>query len=152
MEFRPASVGDLDNLMGLQADFYREDGYVHWPVRALDAWTTLLNDANLGQTWVVEASGSVVGYVVVTFSYSLEFLGRDAFVDELFIASAFRGQGLGRKALQVAEAICRQAGVRALHLEMEHGKEAAARLYRSWGFVDHNRALMTKWLREPGDP
>jgi ribosomal protein S18 acetylase RimI-like enzyme len=149
MEFRPATASDLDGLIRLQADFYREDGYVHRVARAREAWITLLNDKGLGEVWLVEAPDGLVGYVVVTFSYSLEFLGRDAFVDELFVASAFRRQGLGRAGLRVAESICRQAGVRAVHLEVEHGNESAARLYQSWGFANHNRALMTKWLEDP---
>ena len=149
MEFRLATPSDLDALLRLQADFYQEDRYVHRVELARRAWIELLGDERLGQTWVVESHEPpprLVGYVVVTFSFSLEFLGRDAFVDELFVDREFRGRGLGRKGLAAAEAACRQAGVRALHLEMEHGKTAAAELYRSWGFVDHRRALMTKWL------
>jgi GNAT superfamily N-acetyltransferase len=149
MSFRRAVVADLDELMRLQAEFYAEDRYVHRTARAKEAWTALLENGQLGETWVVDAGDQIVGYVVVTYSYSLEFLGRDAFVDELFVTSAFRRKGLGREALGVAERVCRQAGVRALHLEMEHGKPAAAELYRTWGFVDHNRALMTKWLADP---
>ena len=149
MEFRPATAPDLDGLMRLQADFYREDGYVHRVARAREAWIKLFGDKGLGEAWVVEAPGGLAAYVVVTFSYSLEFLGRDAFVDELFVAPAFRRQGLGRAGLRVAEAICREAGVRAVHLEVEHGNESAARLYRSWGFANHHRALMTKWLDDP---
>jgi len=152
MEFRRAVPADLEALMRLQADFYREDGYVHRIAAARDAWTMLLGNERLGEAWLVDSTkpqAGAIGYVVVTFSFSLEFLGRDAFVDELFVEREWRGQGLGRKALVVAETICRNAGVRALHLEMEHGKQAAARLYRAWGFVDHRRALMTKWLDAP---
>jgi ribosomal protein S18 acetylase RimI-like enzyme len=34
--------------------------------------------------------------------------------------------------------------VRALHLEVDHTNEAARRLYRRWGFVEHDRYLMTR--------
>jgi hypothetical protein len=51
-----------------------------------------------------------------------------------------------RQALQVAEAACCEAGVRALHLEVEHRKDTAAELYRRSGFADHQRVLMTKLL------
>jgi GNAT superfamily N-acetyltransferase len=149
MVFRKATGADLDELLRLQAEFYAEDRYLHRTARAKEAWTTLLANDELGETWLVDGSSHIVAYVVVTFSYSLEFLGRDAFIDELFVTRAFRRKGLGRAALGVAERVCRQAGVRALHLEMEHEKPAAAELYRTWGFVDHQRALMTKWLSDP---
>jgi GNAT superfamily N-acetyltransferase len=147
--FRRADDRDLDRLLDLQAAYYREDEYVHRPEEARRAWTALLHDGRFGEAWVVEAGGVVEGYLVVTFGYSLEFLGRDAFVDELYLGEPFRGRGLGRQALQVAEEVCRRAGIRALHLEVEHVNEAAAGLYRRTGFVSHTRHLMTKWLDAP---
>ena len=34
----------------------------------------------------LEAAGKAVGYAAVTFGYSLEFGGRDAFLDEFFLS------------------------------------------------------------------
>jgi diamine N-acetyltransferase len=150
MSFRPAIESDLDSLIRLQTDYYREDGYVHRLDAARQAWAALLADARLGRVWVVESSPRVlVAYLVVTFGYSLEFLGRDAFVDELYVAESSRGQGLGRQALLVAEVACREMGVLALHLEVENKKERVAALYRRSGFKDHQRHLLTKWLKAP---
>ena len=70
-----------------------------------------------------------MGYLVVAFGYSLEFRGRDAFVDELYVAPTHRGRGLGREALRVAEPCCLEAGVRALHLEVRPGNARARGLY-----------------------
>lgn len=86
------------------------------------------------------------GYVVVAFGYSLEFHGRDAFVDELFLRPAFRGRSLGREVLRFVEEQCRAAGVTALHLEVERKNTAAQEFYRRLGFQDHDRYLMTRWL------
>jgi GNAT superfamily N-acetyltransferase len=91
--------------------------------------------------------------MAVALGFSFEYRGREAFVDELFIAESHRGRGLGREALEIAEAYCREAGVNALHLEVERHREDALELYRRRGFTDHGRTLMTKWLtasrREP---
>jgi ribosomal protein S18 acetylase RimI-like enzyme len=38
-------------------------------------------------------------------------------------------------------------GVNAIHLEVDPGNDSALELYRRTGFVDHNRFLMTKWLK-----
>jgi ribosomal protein S18 acetylase RimI-like enzyme len=146
MDFRRATVADLDRLLVLQAAYYRDDGYVHHPEEARKAWAKLLGDASLGQVHVAESAPEVVGYVVITFGYSLEYLGRDAFVDELFVAEPFRGRGLGRRALEVAEAACREAGARAVHLEVEPDKDQTIELYRRRGFVDKRRRLMTRIL------
>jgi ribosomal protein S18 acetylase RimI-like enzyme len=108
--------------------------------RALGA---LIEDERFGWAWVMEDPGPV-GYVVVTIGYSIEFGGRDAFVDELFVSAEARGRGLGTRALEIAAEACRAAGIVALHLEVDRGNTAAQRLYRRHGFVDHDRYLMTR--------
>jgi GNAT superfamily N-acetyltransferase len=58
-------------------------------------------------------AGEPVGYLVVTLGYSLEYGGRDAFVDEVYIRSTHREKGIGTAALTFAEEQCRVLGVRA---------------------------------------
>ncbi len=94
----------------------------------------------------------IVGYLAVTFGFSLEYRGRAAFIDELFIRESSRGQGLGREALNLAERYCGDEKVKALHLEVEHHREAALELYRRAGDEDHDRRLMTKWLSAEAKP
>jgi ribosomal protein S18 acetylase RimI-like enzyme len=140
---------DLDSLLALQALYYREDGYSFDRRAARRAWRRLLDDAMLGHGWSARSGADVVGYLVLTFGYSLEYRGRDAFIDELYIAPAFRGRGLGRQALRLADQACRRLGVRALHLEVEAGKAAARALYARSGFADRRRRLMTKTFGAP---
>jgi ribosomal protein S18 acetylase RimI-like enzyme len=71
--------------------------------------------------------------------FSVEFGERDAFVDELYVADAARGHGLGSAALQVAEEACREAGIHALHLEVEHANPRARALYERHGYIAHER-------------
>ena len=44
------------------------------------------------------------------------------------------------------EAVSRNAGVRALLLEVERGKDNAQRLYEKSGFVEHSRYLLMQLL------
>ena len=106
----------------------------------------MIRDNRLGRLWVADADSGVVGYLAVTLGFSLEYRGRDAFVDELYIAEGYRGQGLGQAAMQVAETYCHEHGVKALHLEVERHREPALNLYRRVGFEEHDRYLMTKIL------
>jgi GNAT superfamily N-acetyltransferase len=115
-------------------------------VEARAAALALINDPSLGRLWVIRDGDAVVGYVAVALGFSFEYRGREAFVDELFIAESHRGRGLGREALALAEAWCREAGVNALHLEVERHRENAVELYKRRGFADFGRYLMTKWL------
>jgi L-amino acid N-acyltransferase YncA len=145
--FRPAVRADVDVVHRLRREFYDEDRSAWADDEALAALTMLVDHAEYGRIWVATEAETVVGYAVLTHGYSLEFHGRDAFVDELYLRRTHRGRGLGMEALAVLEADCRQQGVRALHLEVDGANAAARALYRRWGFIERARHLMTKWLR-----
>jgi GNAT superfamily N-acetyltransferase len=117
----------------------------------------LMNDADLGGLWVAwsnaaRSNGVAVGYLAVTFGFSLMYRGRDAFVDEIYIAEGHRGQGLGSEALDLAETFCRAHGVQAMHLEVERHRRRAQQLYESRGYVDQHRRLMSRLLHDDTAP
>lgn len=144
---REATERDLDGVLALMRLLYQADGYPFDEAEARRAVTGLLADRALGRLWVVDDGGDeIAGYLALTFGYSLEYRGRDAFVDEVVVAEGHRGRGLGTALLERAEAECRAESVRALHLEVERGKDATIGLYRRLGFEDQGRLLLTRRL------
>jgi ribosomal protein S18 acetylase RimI-like enzyme len=144
--FRPATTADEPALLELMREFYRHAAMAWDEAAARAALHGLLADAGLGRALLIELDGALAGYLAVCFGYSLEFLGRDAFVDELYVREAFRGRGLGARALEIAADLCRECGVRALHLEVEHRNTRAQEIYRKAGFADREHYLMTRRL------
>ena len=144
--FRPATTADEPALLELMREFYRHEAMAWDEPAARAALHGLLADARLGRALLIEVDGALAGYVAVCFGYSLEFLGRDAFVDELYVREAFRNRGLGVRALEIAAELCRESGVRALHLEVEHRNARAQAIYRKAGFADREHYLMTRKL------
>jgi GNAT superfamily N-acetyltransferase len=145
-ELLAASRGDLERLLDWIAELYRHERIPFDPAVVRPAVAALLDDARLGQVWLIAVDGLPVGYLVLAFGYSLEYGGRTAVLDELFVAEAYRGRGLGSCALQFAADECRKLGLRALQLEVERHNQDAQRLYRRAGFVDHDRYLMSRRL------
>lgn len=143
MTFRPATLDDIADVVTLRTAFYEEEGYPDDPARATQLLEQLVADSRYGRLFVRDKEA----YVLVTFGFSLEFDGRDAFVDELYVAPHARGRGYGTEALAIAEQACREHGISALHLEVEFKNEKARRLYERTGYQAHSRHLMTKWLR-----
>ena len=141
MSFRRAAAEDLPALLDLQQRFYEGEGYPYDREKMERGRRELIADRSLGRLFVTDGA-----YLVVTFGFSLEFGGRDAFVDELYVADDSRGRGLGTAALQLAEEACREAGIHALHLEVEHVNARARALYERSGYKAHERHLMTKWF------
>ena len=146
---RAARLEDVPQLVELMREFYAESQYTLDGERAEAVFTQLLSDDRLGRAWLVEQDRSTVGYIVVTFVFSMEYGGLTAVIDDLFIQPAARHQGLGRTALAQVIERCRLQGVRALHLETEPANGAAMRLYRRAGFKENGRQLMTLRLDAP---
>ena len=145
---RHASIKDIPRLVALMTEFYAEAATPLDSTRAVEAFAALLSDDRLGHVWLIQAGNDDVGYVVVTFSYSMEFGGRNAFLDDLFIQAPFRGAGLGTAALKEVRAFCLEHDVRALHLETGRDNAAAQALYRHAGFKVTDRQLLTLVLAE----
>jgi ribosomal protein S18 acetylase RimI-like enzyme len=145
--FRLAGPADLDRLLEMHEEFAHETGQDFEPAASRSALEGLLAEPASGRAWIIQDGDEPIGYLAICFGYSLEFLGRDAFVDEIYVRHGARGRGLAREALRVAERACRESGVRALHLEVDRQNASAQRLYRSAGFGDRNNYLMTKKLR-----
>ncbi len=146
ISFRCANTSDIEILI----EFIRECHKLeHLPFDGSIVHTllaNLLNNESLGGVWLIQDETVAIGYIILTFGYSLEFLGRDAFIDELYIRESHRGQGIGTKAIQFIQEICPSLGIQALHLEVDRTNTAAQALYRKVGFEDHDRYLMTKWI------
>lgn len=143
---RRAGPFDLAALEPLAAAFHGHEGIPSTPEHRQRALGELLADPRLGAVILACAdAGEVAGYGVLCLGFSVEFGGRDAFVDELYVRDAWRGRGVGVALLGRLEQEARAAGVVALHLEASHGNPAHA-LYRRLGFADHARHLMTKAL------
>jgi ribosomal protein S18 acetylase RimI-like enzyme len=144
--FRIAEAGDADALLSMMRELNEHEGMAFDEPKARAALAQLFADERFGVAHLILFGEEPAGYLVVTFGFSIEFGGRDAFVDELFVREEFRGRGVGKAALGRAEEVCRARGIRALHLEVERANERAQTLYRKSGFRDHDRYLLTKWL------
>jgi GNAT superfamily N-acetyltransferase len=145
-EFRLANPADIDTIIEFMRQFYAIDDYPFEDHAARTALENIVHDLSLGRVWLITVEEESIGYIVVTFGYSLEYRGRDAFIDELFVLANHRNQGIGTKAIQFAIEACPAFGIRALHLEVERSNVAGQTLYRKFGFEDHDRYLMTRLI------
>jgi ribosomal protein S18 acetylase RimI-like enzyme len=144
--FQLLSEQEIPALLELMREFYAGQ-HMRFDERvARGGIKKLLADPALGQAGFIYHGAELAGYFVLTFCFSLEFHGRFALLDELYVREAFRGRRLGKAVIAFAEGVCRQAGLKALRLEVGRENEIAQGLYRACGFVQDARHLFTKWL------
>ena len=147
VNYRLSSLCDALVLLRLMRSLQDDDP---WSVpfeedRVLRDIRALIENPHYGQVWLICEGDDAVGYLLLCFDYSLEYGGKGAWIDEVFVAKAHRGQGLGADALRFAEDAARKSGAHVLHLEVNRGNPAID-LYRRHGFQDHDRYLLSKPL------
>ncbi|WP_170455533.1 GNAT family N-acetyltransferase [Ruegeria arenilitoris] len=144
---RLARPEDLDRLMGLVAAFHAEAGIEQDPDQRRDALMPLLEGIPHGCIYLIGPSRAPLGYIILTFGWSVEFGGMDGFVDEIYIRPAIRGRGIATEVLLDLPKALAGAGLTALHLEVDRTNEAAQKLYLRTGFKPRDRyMLMSKKL------
>ncbi len=143
IELRTAGADDRDLLLALVQGLYEAEHIPFDEARTARALGDLLADPSLGRVWIVERGGQAVGYAVLTLGYSLEFGGRFALLDELFILEGHRGSGAGRQTLARIAETCRELGLQTLRLEVGRTNRMAQGLYGRIGFETEDRDLMT---------
>ena len=125
---------DIDRLLPLVEAFHSEEGIMLDDAARHAALMPLLEGSPLGAIYLIGPTRAPVGYVVITFGWSVEFGGMDCFVDEIYIRPKVRGRGMGGDALTALAGALADAGVRAIHLEVDRENEAGMRLYGRTGF------------------
>src|SRR5271168_1772967 len=148
--FRVANMADLDALFHLMRQLYADDPgatSLH-EAEVLAPLTELLTSPSYGRFYVAMLDNLVVGSMIVCLGFSLEFRGRDAFIDEFVIDREHRLQRIGSELLEFVILDIAHYRIRALHLEVNNDNQRAADFYYGRGFVDHERHLLTRWLIE----
>lgn len=144
--FQPAQASDIEILAQFVKEFHSLDDYPYDPIVTRTVLNDIISNENLGRVWLICDDKTPVGYIVLTFGYSLEYRGRDAIIDELYLQSTHRNKGYGKAAINVVATACQELGIQAVHLEVEAHNHVAHKLYTNSGFKDYKRTFMTKWL------
>jgi ribosomal protein S18 acetylase RimI-like enzyme len=138
-----AKPADITAIMPLVAAFHAEDGIsVTTDDTRQAALMPLLEGSPMGAVYLIGLPRAPIGYIVITFGWSVEFGGMDAFVDELYVRPGVRGRGVASKVLQSLGKALGNAGIKALHLEVENENITAQRLYRRNGFMPRDRYML----------
>ncbi|MBD2187492.1 GNAT family N-acetyltransferase [Pseudanabaena mucicola] len=145
INFRLAQFIDIDPLMELVQEFYQFEK-IKLDDNVIKAFTALLSDEQLGLIWLICDRNRPIGYVALTFFFSMEYHGRCGLVDELYIRSDYRGQGIGKQVFILIEEYLRSQNMRSLSLVVDHWNSPAEALYTKLGFRREPRHLMVKHL------
>ncbi len=153
---RRAHEADYPTLLGLIKAFYQVDQHSFEPERIAKALPPLLAHDEFGIVYLIEfetnssskqteiASYSLLGYVILTWGYSLESGGREALIDEIFLLD--RNNGVGTQIMPLLFEALRSQGIVKIFLETETHNARARRFYARSGFFADDSIWMSRPL------
>lgn len=140
-----AKPADIDRLEKLVSAYHAHEGIPSDEASRRAALEPLLDGTPHGVAYLIGPKVAPVGYIVISFGYSVELGGIDGFIDEFFIREKVRGRGMGTEVLMSLLPALSEHGVKALHLEVAQDNAAAKRLYARAGFAPREKYhLMTR--------
>jgi len=134
VSFRPCSPKDHATLLKFVIAYYRFDKIPFNRKSLEQGLHTLLRNLSLGKAWLMESHKKPVGYAIVTYNFDLEYGGVEALLTDLYVEKRYRDKGIGSLALYEIEDFCRERGIRAIELQVQHHNKSAATFYRKAGF------------------
>jgi GNAT superfamily N-acetyltransferase len=149
VQFVPAALDDLPALRAMMPGVYVYDGELpdvdRWAAAAME----LISHPDQGRIWMIHLDGQAIGYLAATYGFSLEFYGRGIVIDELFVAEAYRSQGIGRQAIEFVEDFARGQGLHSLTLDVDIANVRGQQFYQARGFDYYpHMHIMNKQLEE----
>lgn len=130
---RPATPSDLDRLVPLFDGYRRFYEQPSDPALARDFLGERLERMDT-VLFVAELDDRAVGFTHLFPIFSSTRCRRLWLLNDLFVASEGRGQGVARALLRVAEQYARSTGACGLELATAHTNTPAQRLYESLGW------------------
>lgn len=107
---------------------------------------TLDSHPDLGTIIVFEYNNAIVGYAILINFWSNEFGGNILNIDELYIESDFRSQGIGTEFIKHLQKNTFANAV-ALQLEVSNDNSKAHALYKRLGFTPTKNSVLTLELQ-----
>jgi ribosomal protein S18 acetylase RimI-like enzyme len=144
LKFELANSETIPNVLEMMEDFYSLDDYPFDNEKNEKNLKVFISNPELGRLWLIKFENQIVGYICLTFGFSFEFGGRDAFIDEFFIKAEFRNMGIGQQTMDFIENESKELEVKSIHLEVEKHNKTGNKLYLNKGYVDTGRHLLTK--------
>jgi GNAT superfamily N-acetyltransferase len=145
--FLPVTADSIGRVLPFMSRLYGQDHLDYDPARARRVSEWLIANSDCGGLWLIDSEGVEVGYFALTVCVSIEFHGRFAMLDELYIDESARGRSIGPQAIAFASQWAQARHYKALRLEVADENAHAQHVYKKSGFNLHSdRRLMTKWL------
>jgi GNAT superfamily N-acetyltransferase len=151
IDIREAGEADLPAILSLYAQLGQDDGQVLDLAAAGRIFARIQTYPDY-RLYVVRQGDRVAATFALLIMDNLGHCGaRSAILEDVVVAAAMRGQGIGRRIVAQVGALCQTKGCYKLALSSNRHREAAHRFYESLGFARHGYSFVLP-LHRPAHP
>lgn len=129
-----AGPADAPKLLPLVAAFLTETSRDAEDAVIENGITPLLEGSPHGAIWLIGPRIAPVGYVCISFGWSLGLGGMTGHLDAFYIRKAVRGRGMGTEAMHGLVKALQGSGLKSLSMITDTQNDAALSLARRSGF------------------
>lgn len=122
-----ATEQHTDKVLAFMARYHEEARLPHSDDHRARATAPLLDASPMGAIWLIGPPIAPLGYVAITFGWSLGRGGMTATLAEAFIRPSVRGRGIGTEAMHAIMVQLSQAGITSFHAAPQSDQPRAIR-------------------------
>ena len=141
-----AGPADDDRLLSLIGQYHEEIGLTYDDAHRAAVTAPLLEGSPLGTVWLIGPARAPLGYVMVSFGWSVSLGGMIGWIEEVFIRPSVRSRGIGTEVLHTITVSLGQAGVRAWQVRVDDNTRLAGFFARVGFGNTANTRVMTDLL------
>ncbi len=137
-----AGPDHLQALLGLMSRYHDEQGITLDDDHRLKAVAPLLTGSPLGAAWLIGPTRAPLGYVLVTFGWSVASGGMIGWIDEVYVRPSVRNRGIGTEVVHAVAVSLGKSEMNELHVRLAPQDDAIARFYARAGFTNETQMRM----------
>ena len=133
--------------LALMEKHHAEQGLPYDDAHRIAVASPLLAGNPLGAIWLIGPARAPLGYVLVTFAWSVEAGGMVGWISEIYMRPSVRKRGIGTETLHAVAVALRAGGIKALHAEIGGADNPLLHFWKRVGFrPDSIRTVVTDIL------
>ena len=146
IRIRKAGIGDADAFIGVYESAYRNmQEYAYRKRRNIRYYFKWLLRRDREGVFVAEVDGEAAGFVACDATWHSFFDEDVGEIHEIVVARKYKGKGIGKKLMEVAENYLKSKGHRKIELWVGERNHAARRFYEKLGYTAGEK--VGRWIR-----
>jgi len=130
IEIKEAKIENTELILNFMDAYYFYEGIKFVRDKSCEALIDIITKNDYGKLYLIIDEQKIIGYICITFGYSLEYLGRDCIIDEIYIIPEFQRKGIGSHILKLIEKQLIQIEIKAMHLEVFEKNKLAYNFFK----------------------